>query len=130
MRENAREGRWDGSGKSLGDSSDHSADLIPVEEKEKFSLQCSFKRVSTRVMGGEEGVVLEVTSPIRGNPFLTELGLFHIPAGSFGKHAFCAKMANSECITFCQLSPHHKRTERHTFIAATPHTQKDATKKW
>lgn len=32
---NAREGKWDGSGRSLGDSLDHNADLISVKEKEE-----------------------------------------------------------------------------------------------
>lgn len=45
----AWEGKWDGSRKSLGESSDHNADLIAAKEKEKEVLGCS--AASARLTG-------------------------------------------------------------------------------
>lgn len=48
------EGKWDGTERCLGDSSDYSADPISVKEKKKegnFGLWCSPKRVSARLRG-------------------------------------------------------------------------------
>lgn len=56
------------------------SDSCEGEREGSFGVQCSSKRGSTGVMEG--GGVFEVTSPIRGKAFLTELGLLHIPAGS------------------------------------------------
>lgn len=76
---------------------------------------------------GRGGGVLELKSPFRGKRFLTELGLFHIPAGSLWE-VWSLSKGDGE---FRMRSPGlpslvlTTRDLRGIFVAATAGTQKN-----